>query len=342
MFCVITHKYKFDRCKMPIKHLVLSGGGARGFATLGTLNYLIKKGVIKTELIRTFVGSSVGAIIALFLNCGYTPKQLYDIALNLNLQSLFDPDIKNLITHLGLDTGERFVNKIKKIMLKKNINPNITFIRLYNLTKQKLVVTATSLNRKQVKYFDYLKTPQYRVIDVIRASIGVPFLFTTVKSGNEHFVDGGLLDNFPLHLFKGIPPHEVLALKFRKTRELDEPMQFSVIHDLADAAIANISCLLEEIEYLRSLLSGDLYDKSCIMIDTGKYHMLSFDVTKKDKQKMFRMGRKAAKKYINTNIYVKLRISELPTKIQRLIYKYVHTYNLEYVHTELSSLKICN
>ena len=323
---------------MPIKHLVLSGGGARGFATLGTLNYLIKRGVIDIKLVRTLVGSSVGAIISLFLNCGYTPKQLYDIGLNLDLHSMFDPDIKNLITHFGFDTGEKFVNKIKKFLAKKHIDPNITFLRLYNLTKQKLIITATSLNRKQVKYFDYINTPQYRVIDVIRASISVPFLFTTVKSGNEHFVDGGMLDNFPLHLFKDTPPHEVLAIKFRKTRELPtESMQFSMIHDLADAAMANLSCLLEEIEHLRSLLSGELYNKSCIIVDTGKYHMLSFNILKKDKQKMFRMGRKAAKKYINTNVYIRLRISELPQNIQSLIYRYAHRYNLLDVHTELIS-----
>lgn len=326
---------------MPIKHLVLSGGGVRGFATLGTLNYLVKKGVINLDLIRTFVGTSIGSIIALLLNCGYTPKQLYDIGLNTNLSELLDPDIKNLITHFGLDTGARFVNKLKKILIKKKIDPNITFIRLYNLTKQKLIVTATSLNRKQVKYFDYLSTPQYRVIDVIRASMSVPFLFTTVKSGNEHFVDGGMLDNFPLHLFTGIPAHEVLAIKFKKTKEFsDDSMKFSIINDLADAAIANISCLLEEIEYLRSLLSGELYNKSCIMIETGKYHMLSFNITKKDKRRMFRMGRKAAKKYTNTKVYIKLKVAELPIKIRLLIWKYVHSSDLSLVHKQLIQREI--
>lgn len=321
---------------MPIKHLVLSGGGVRGFATLGTLNYLVKKDVISIDNIRTFVGSSVGAIIAMLLNCGYTPKQLYDIALNIDLHDLFDPDIKNLITHFGFDTGARFVNKIKRILNKKKIDPNITFIRLYNLTKQKLIVTATSLNRKKVKYFDYILTPQYRVIDVIRASIGVPFLFTTVKSGNEHFVDGGMLDNFPLHLFKGVPANEVLAIKFKKTREFnDESMQFSMIHDLTDAVFSSISCLLEEIEYLKSLLSGELYTKSCILIDPGNYHMLSFNITKTEKQKMFRMGRRAAKKYTTSKTYIVSKVNELPIKIRQTIWKYIHCWYLKAVHSEI-------
>lgn len=323
---------------MPIKHLVLSGGGARGFATLGALNYLVKKSLIDTVTIRTFVGSSIGALIALLLNCGFTPKQVYDIWLSIDIRSMFDPDMKNLITHFGLDTGIKLINHIKEIMIKKNIDPNITFLRLYNLTKQKLIITATSLNRRQTKYFDYVCTPQYRVIDVMRASISVPFIFTTVKSGNEHFVDGGMLDNFPLHLFKNCSPHEVLAIKFKKTRDhTDEKLQFSIINDLADAAVANLACLLEEIEYLRSLLSGDLYTKSSIIIDTGKYHMLSLEIDKKDKQKMFRMGRKAAKKYISTLNYVKLRISELPLSVQLIIYRYIHSDDLKKVHSELTT-----
>jgi len=326
---------------MPIKHLVLSGGGARGFATLGTLNYLVKKGAIQQEYIRTYVGSSIGAVIALFLNCGYTPKQLYDIGLGIDLHQLLDPDIKNLLTHLGLDTGIKIVDKIKKIMIKKNVDPNITFIRLYNITKKRLIITATSLNRKRVKYFDYINTPQYRVIDVVRASISIPFLFTTVKSGNEHFVDGGLLDNFPLHLFKGVPPHEVLAIKFCKTKDYpDEKMQFTQIHDLADAALANIACLLEEIEYLRSLLSGELYNKSCIVIDTEKYHMLSLNIDQKDKQRMFRIGRKAAKLYISNMTYVYMKLAELPDNIQSMIWKYVHTDCMQSVHNELQ-LGVC-
>lgn len=318
---------------MPIKYLVLGGGGARGFATLGALNYLVKRGVIKQNHIRTYVGSSIGALIALLLNCGYSPKQLYDIGLSLEVNKLFDPDIKNFISHFGFDTGVKFVEKIKEILKKKSIDPNITFIRLYNLTKQKLIITATSLNRRQVKYFDYSKTPQYRVIDVIRASISIPFLFTTVKSGNEHFVDGGMLDNYPLHLFKDVPVHEVLAIKFKQSR--DHSSHFNVIHDIADAAMANIACLLEEIEYLRSLLCKHLYEKSSIVIDTERYHALSLNIEKKDKQKMFKMGKKAVKRYMNSNVYLMLRTSELPLILQNHVFKYIHSNNLAAVHNEL-------
>lgn len=324
---------------MPIKHLILSGGGVRGIATLGTLNYLIKKQIIQMGSIRTFAGSSVGAILSLLMNCGYTPKQLYDIILSLDLKELFDPDIKNLLTHFGFDTGLKFVHKLNELLVKKKIDPSITFIRLYNLTKQKLIVTATSLNEKTPKYFDYITTPHYKVVDVVRASMGVPILFTTVKNRDEHLVDGGMLDNFPLHLFNGVPAHSIIAIKFKKTKEMNNQVPH-IIDNLGEVVIASISCLLEEIEYLRSQLSGELYNKSCILIETTGYHMLSFDITRKDKRLLFRMGKQSAKKYINTPNYIKLKLSELPLKIQSNVWKYIHISKLKQIHSEMISGRI--
>lgn len=326
---------------MPIKHLILSGGGVRGYATLGTLNYLIKKQIFDLKILRTFAGSSVGAILCLLMNCGYTPRQIYDIGLKLDLKSLFDPNIKNLLTHFGFDTGIKFVNKLKILLENKNIDPNISFLRLYNITKQKLIITATSLNRRTTKYFNYIETPHYKVIDVVRASMGIPVLFTTVRDNDEHLVDGGMLDNFPIHLFKHIPHQDIIAIKFRKTKEKQPDDRFESIDDLTDVVLANISCLLEEIEYLRSMLASKAYNNSSILIDTGKYHMLSLNLEDKDKKALFRMGRKAAKKYINAHNYILMKIEGLPDKPKKLIWNYIHSHNMQNVHIELLS-KIVN
>ena len=320
---------------MPIKYLILSGGGVRGYAILGSLNYLVEKGIIKQNLLRTFAGSSVGAIICLLLNCGYTPQQIYDIGLDLDLKSMFNPDIKKVLTHFGFDTGTTFVNKLKTLLKQKHFDPNITFIRLYNITKQKLIVTATSLNRRTTKYFNYVETPNYKVIDVIRASMGIPILFTTVKDGDEHFVDGGMLDNFPVHLFKDVPFNEIIAIKFRKTKEKEPHQRFVPIVDFIDVVLSNVACLLEEIEYLRSLLAGKAYTQSTIFIDTHEYHMLSLEIDDKDKKALFGMGCEAAKVYTSATNYIKSKIDELPNKIRKIIWNYVHSHHTSCVCKEL-------
>lgn len=325
-----------------IKHLVVSGGGVRGYATLGALDYLDKHNIIDIPKIRTFAGSSIGAIICLLLVCKYSPRQIYDDAAKLDLTSMFEPDIQNLLVHFGFDTGVKFVAILRSLMEKNGFDPDITFLRLYNVTKQKLIITATSLNKRAVKYFDYIQTPNYKVIDVVRASMGIPILFTTVKDTNnisgehEHFVDGGLLDNFPLHLFAGVcNANEILAIKFKKTKDRDPNQQFTQINSLDEVIIANITCLLEEIEHLRSLLSKDLYNKSTILIDTHEYHMLALSITDKDKRKLLKMGKQSAKNYVSSPTYVLLRLSQMNEYTKHLVWKYVHDSKLRLVHIEL-------
>lgn len=328
---------------MGITHLVLSGGGVKGFATLGSLHYLVKKHILNLNKIRVFAGSSVGAIISLLLVCGYTPKELFKALYRVNMSQLLDLDIDKLFTHYGFDTGVKLVTLIKDLMKIKSIDPSITFIRLYNLTKQKLIVTATSLNKRTVKYFDYIKTPNYCVIDVIRASFGIPVMLTTVKDGEEHFVDGGLLDNFPIHLFPNVPSSSILAIKFVKTKDLPNEEQFVKINSIIDVIFANIGCLLEEIEHLRSMMNPDAYYNSSIFIDTQQFHTLNFDIDKKGKKVLFNIGKSAALAYINSDKYLIMMIKEqLNVTIQTKIWKYVHASKMTAVHNELRFKNVDN
>ena len=323
--------------KTTITHLVLSGGGINGFASLGALDYLVKHKRMNMDNIRVIAGSSVGAIIALLLVCNYTPREIYNEILNEDMTTYFQPDLNNLIDHCGFDTGVRFVDKIKELLRGKNINPNVTFQQLYNLTKRKLIITATLLNERIVKYFDYVNYPNRRVVDAVRASFGVPILFTTVKAMNnsiqEHYVDGGLLDNFPLHLFRDVPASSIIGIKFTKhyneilnsqginsqgtsikeinpneTNETNSKGTHELNH-IGDVIIASISCVLHELEYLRSMLYKEAYEKSCIMIDIDDrevFDSLSFNMTKIKKKRLFKQGKQAARKYLK-----KIKLSKL-------------------------------
>lgn len=319
--------------KTTITHLVLSGGGINGFASLGALDYLVKHKRMNMDNIRVIAGSSVGAIIALLLVCNYTPREIYNEILNEDMTTYFQPDLNNLIDHCGFDTGVRFVDKIKELLRGKNINPNVTFQQLYNLTKRKLIITATLLNERIVKYFDYVNYPNRRVVDAVRASFGVPILFTTVKAMNnsiqEHYVDGGLLDNFPLHLFRDVPASSIIGIKF--TKHYNEILNSQGINSqgtsikeinskgikggtkelnhIGDVIIASISCVLHELEYLRSMLYKEAYEKSCIMIDIEDrevFDSLSFNMTKLKKKRLFKQGKQAARKYLK-----KIKLSKL-------------------------------
>jgi NTE family protein len=63
--------------------LVLSGGGARGFAHLGVI-----KALEEVDIIPSIIsGTSAGAIVAAFYAAGYNPEEIIELALDGNFFS---------------------------------------------------------------------------------------------------------------------------------------------------------------------------------------------------------------------------------------------------------------
>ena len=63
---------------MPIKHLVLSGGGPTGFLTYGAASHLAKQGFWTLENLESIYGCSIGAYFAVVFSLGYAWDWLDD------------------------------------------------------------------------------------------------------------------------------------------------------------------------------------------------------------------------------------------------------------------------
>lgn len=307
---------------MNVKHIVLSGGGIRGICILGSISEAMSLKLLDLKKLRTIAGSSVGALIGCLLVAGYTPKELYDEFRAMNITALLDPDLTNLTEHFGLDSGYKLVKYLGDMLERKEMSRDITFKRLFDRTKIRLIVTATNVNRKVTEYFDYFHTPNVTVLHAIRASISLPLYFTAPLFKGCRYIDGGVLDNFPLHLFHHCPPSQILAIKFRKVRDSDGDKSESKIQPISSFEqflVNTVQCLLEEIEYLKSSISTRLYTQSTIFIDKPKQHILQFDVTPEETQEMFDIGRDATQRYMNSNGYFWLKYDLLPEEIKDLI-----------------------
>ena len=113
-----------------------------------------------------------------------------DIALETKILKLLDLDLKN-----GLLKG----NKIQKY-LSEHLG-EITFDEL----KIPISIVATDINTGEKVVFR-----EGRVLDAIRASIGIPGVFTPYKHNNRHLVDGGIIENLPVQSLQH--PHAVIAV----------------------------------------------------------------------------------------------------------------------------------
>src|SRR5690554_5364095 len=84
-FCSLQALAQNDRPKVG---LVLSGGGAKGYAHIGALKVIEEAG-IKIDYIG---GTSIGAIVGALYTSGYTADELEKIMYNLDLSNIILKD----------------------------------------------------------------------------------------------------------------------------------------------------------------------------------------------------------------------------------------------------------
>ena len=172
----------------------------KGFVYLGIFKGLIKLYLYK--YIHTFIGVSIGFIICVLISIGYTPNELQNLCIMIGLKNFVNIDSTQLFTKFGMDTGESFMLILQKLFEAKNINKDITFKELYALTGKKLITVGTCINDNTAHYFTTDADPHMKILEACRITISLPILFTPVSYKNKLYMDGGCMDNFPIHLYK--------------------------------------------------------------------------------------------------------------------------------------------
>lgn len=84
----------------------------------------------------------------------------------------------------------------------------LTFKHFFFLTGVDLRLTGVNLKDKKPYYFSAFHTPNFPVIEAVAISMNIPGLFRPilVKNGNRNgeWIDGGLLNNYPIHAFDNV------------------------------------------------------------------------------------------------------------------------------------------
>lgn len=155
--------------------MVLSGGGARGFAHVGVLKALNEAGIFPDVIAGTSAGAIVGALYA----DGYTPDEIMVLMNSRHWITFMRPSVSK--------TGLLQISGVQKI-LKENLRAK-TFEDL----KIKLFVTATDYNNGKAVYFS-----QGDLVKKVIASASIPVLFKPVIIDGITYFDGGVLDNLPI------------------------------------------------------------------------------------------------------------------------------------------------
>ena len=160
--------------------LVLSGGGSRGVAHLGAITFMEEMGIDVDVISGTSAGSIVGGLYA----AGNSIETIFEVFKNTSIFSW-----NNLTARKpGIIDSDRFYPVLKEHIPEDN----------FESLNKKLYVTATDILNGVVTTFS-----EGEVIKTILASSAVPVVFSPVSIDNSLYVDGGVLNNFPIEPLQG-------------------------------------------------------------------------------------------------------------------------------------------
>jgi NTE family protein len=176
--------------------LVLSGGGIRGIALLGGLQYLHDVSILQG--IRRIIGTSVGSIIGYLLILGYTPIEIMVIVCKHNLLSrLSSIDCVNLLHGHGASTFTLVHEFLEKLTLEKS-GRLFTLGELKRTYDKDMICATYNFTSGRAEYLSADELPDLQCLTALRMSSAVPFFFEDFHYGHSRYIDGALADNLAL------------------------------------------------------------------------------------------------------------------------------------------------
>lgn len=169
--------------------LVLSGGGARGFAHVGVLE-VVDELQLPVDLV---VGVSMGSIVGAGYAAGLSPAQMADLARAMRLSSIFRPRPGRL-------------NLVDPAGIQAVISRIFGTLRFEDLDRELVVVSSSMTTGQHVIIRDG------PIVDAIVASCSIPLIFPPVSRDGHQLLDGGLIDGLPIAVARSLGARRIIAV----------------------------------------------------------------------------------------------------------------------------------
>lgn len=275
--------------------LVLSGGSIKGFGHLGAVQYLQDIGYLCQ--IRKFIGTSIGGVLCYLFCIGYSP---IEIMIYLNQQSTFfeniqKVDLVNLVNGMGAlpfsliqDLLEKMtVNKIKKYITMKDI------LQVYG--KELILLTYNETLEKE-EILSSQTHPDLPCITALRMTCNLPFLFEPFIYGDYSYMDGGVLNNFPINLVD--PEDFPIGIHFKG----ETPVRGNNNHEknILNRILGLVRIMMRSMEENKIEKARPLNPHLTLISIPTRVGIVSFSLTSKEKFDLFSLGYEKAKGVFQT------------------------------------------
>ena len=202
--------------------LVLSGGGARGFAHIPVIEAVERSGIPVDMVLGTSMGSLIGGLYA----AGYSPGDMRRLIASYDMVRMFalpavpplrpDPmPLRRSRENLfivgfdsgGLGTASGIIGDQRILQMLNDALSRVTGINDFdNLAIPFRCIGTDVVTGERVVF------SSGSLVSAIRASISIPLVFTPYPVGDRLLVDGGLVDNMPVSLAREMGADIVIAV----------------------------------------------------------------------------------------------------------------------------------
>lgn len=170
--------------------LVLSGGGALGFAHIGAIKALEEYG-IEPEYVA---GTSMGAIIGVMYAAGYSADEIMQIVKEDRLYKVGRLiAMQSALRNSGMSTHKTLLRELAELI------PHNSFDSL----ERKFMVCVTSVETGEAVY----RHKGGDLKEYVAASAAIPGMFEPIMIDSVRYIDGGIVDNLPVSQLLTLNPH---------------------------------------------------------------------------------------------------------------------------------------
>lgn len=326
--------------KRPKVGLVLSGGGAKGFAHIGVLKVIEEAGV-KIDYIG---GTSMGSVIGGLYATGYNAAQIDSIFQSTNFDELINDFIPRSSKNFYEKRNDELYalvlpfNKFKvgipealsKGMYNFNLLSSVTRSERYQRDFQKLPTPFLCIGT-DIETGEQVVLKKGNLAQAIIASSAFPSLFSPIVIDGRLIVDGGVTNNYPINEVRMLGADIIIGVDVQ-----DDLLKRNSLKDATKILVQinnlnSIQKMKENVKKTDIYVKPDIRDYGVISFDKGK------EIIKKGEDAAFAVYEKLKPLGEGANRYEKpkLKVEADSLEIDKINLGPLSNFTKEYVTSKL-------
>ena len=331
--CLTLFSQEQDRPKIG---LVLSGGGAKGFAHIGVLKVLEEAGLKIDYIGGTSMGSVVGGLYA----SGYTAAQIDSIFQSTNFDELISDFIprssKNFyekrndelyalvlpFNNFKIGIPEALSKGMYNFNLLSRITRHVRYVRDFNELQIPFLCMATDIETGEEVLLN-----KGSLAEAMMASSAFPSLFSPLEIEGRLLVDGGVTNNYPIDEVRKLGADIIIGVDVQDDLRDRNSLKDATKILVQITNLHSIEKMKDNIRKTDIYIKPDIQDYGVISFDKGK------EIIVKGEEATFAVYEKIEALVGNSGSYQKsnLKISTDSLQIVNINCNELDNYTKDYV-----------